>query len=146
MCSSYHSQLKQHADQITFQAIALYCTYLFVLFMASFVFIPLLQMLAVTWGLTRLGKKSALSDYVPEARNVSTVAAFLWTAVCFWIAVRWPLVDEKDHAAVRFGIFEACFGSALAWLEASHLFNFNADAIGDSNLNGNGNVAQVSTQ
>lgn len=125
-------------------AVALYCVYLLVLFVASFILVPLLQMMAVTWALTCFSKKNNLSDYVPQARSCSTMIAFLWAAASFCVVCGWPVVGKSDRTATRFIVLEAVWGSALAWLEASFLFNYLSHAIGDKELsNGNG-VGEVS--
>ena len=126
--------------------VGLYCAYLLVLFVASFVLVPLLQMLAVTWGLTRFGKKNKLSDYIPQARHVSTAIALMWSAASFAVICGWPVVGSSEQTAMRFVVLEAVWGSALAWLEAAFLFNYLSHAIGDKELvRGNG-VGEVSTQ
>lgn len=138
--------VKSNPDVWTWEmisALALYCVYLFVLFMASFVFIPLVQMLASTWGLTRFSKKNVLSDYVPQARRISTLAAMMWAVFSFCFAATWSSVGKETYPALRFTVIEACLGSATAWLEASFIFNYCAANIGDSELNGGNGVTEV---
>lgn len=125
-------------------SVASYVAYLVVLFMASFVLVPLLQMFAVTWALTRFSRKNKLSDYVPQARSYSSLIAFLWAAACFCIVCGWPVVGNSDQTATRFVILEAAWGSALAWLEAAFLFNFLSHAIGEKELSSNSRVGEVS--
>lgn len=131
-------------DREMYKAIALYVAYLAVLFIASFVLVPLLQMFGVTWLLTRIGKKNKLSDYVPQARAVSSAFSVMWASICFMIVCAWPVVGESDDTSVRFFILEASWGSTLAWLEAAFLFNYLSHAIGDKELGDSSRVAEVS--
>ena len=46
----------------------------------------------------------------------------------FFVVSWWPPHDEQN-TTVRYMIIQACFGSALAWLEASFAFNFHSDSL-----------------
>lgn len=123
---------------------SLYLVYLLALFLASFVLVPLLQMLAVTWALTRLSRHNKLSDYVPQARSVSTCTAVLWTWASLAVVFFWPVLATHGDNPMRFVVLEAVWGSALAWMEAAFLFNYLSHAIGDQELHNGTRVGTVS--
>lgn len=124
----------------------LYVVFLFALFMASFVLFPYLQMLAVTWGLTRFSRKHNLSEYVPQARQCSSLAALAWSFCCFLVVSVWSGMGGTEMSTTRFVVLEAAWGSTLAWLEAAFLFNYLSQAIGNKELAGTSSVSEVSMQ
>lgn len=123
--------------------IGLYCIYLVVIFAASFFLVPLLQMLIVTWILTRFRNKHgshALADYIPEARFMSTHIAQIWCMQAFVATGWWSPTSE--NSLVRYVVLQACIGSALGWLQASFAFNFRADKLEDLNV-ASGGVREI---
>ena len=123
---------------------SLYCVFLFALFMASFVLFPYLQMLAVTWSLTRFSRKHTLSEYVPQARQHSSLIALAWSFCSFLVASVWSGMGGPELTTTRFVVLEAAWGSSLAWLEAAFLFNYLSEAIGNKELTGTSSVSEVS--
>ena len=107
--------------------IGLYCIYLLSIFMSAFILIPLLQMLLVTWFLARFSRKYTPADFIPEARFFSTHLAQIWSMMSFFVVSWCP--PSSDNSLWRYVALQACFGSALGWLEASFAFNFRADKI-----------------
>ena len=124
---------------------ALYSVYLMVLFAASFILVPLVQMILVTYGLARFSRRhgsNALADYIPEACFLSTHVAQIWCMVSFFLVAWWA--PSNDSSIWRYVVLQACFGSALAWLEASFTFNFRAGNLQDKELNAaNGGVREL---
>ena len=51
----------------------------------------------------------------------------------FFIVSWWAPHDEQN-STLRYIIIQACFGSALAWLEASFAFNFHSDSLEQEDL------------
>lgn len=128
-------------------SLGLYSIYALVLFVAAFVLVPMLQVLVVTWGLTRFVKKgNALSDYVPQARSCSTIMALFWSIAAFYVVRGWPIVDKsgQDQTTLRFLILEGVWGSAMAWLEAAISFCYLSHVIGDKELMRGNGVGEVS--
>ncbi|KAF2766507.1 hypothetical protein EJ03DRAFT_330001 [Teratosphaeria nubilosa] len=130
----------EHSDSWTWEAILLVATIVGVStagFVASFVLVPLAQMLFATWALNRFAQKNGsetLSKYIPMARIYSTHAAQLWAMACFLIMAFWPSFDNTPVRLVRWLILEACVGSACAWIDASTAFNFYSDKLEDFEL------------
>lgn len=117
--------------------VALYCVYLLGIFAASFVLVPLIQMLLITWvlaGSSIKNGKNILSDYIPEARFTSTHIAQIWAMLSFFLVAWWP--PAGSYTLWRYVALQACVGSAFAWLEASFAFNFRSDVLHDRELNG----------
>lgn len=133
-------------DKEMLVSIALYVVYLLVLFVGSFILAPLLQMMALTWALRRFGQKNRLSDYVPQARIFSSIIAQAFALNAFSLVCNRSIVasDSQSEASMRFVVLEAVWGSALAWLEASFIFNYLSHAIGDKELNSGNGVGEVS--
>lgn len=141
-----YTDVKEHPDvwdKEMVTAVAFYVTWLLVLFAASFVLVPLLQMLAVTWALTRFSKKNTLSEYLPQARSISSPIALVWSGACFYITLYWPIAGDSEMTSMRFFVLEASWGSALAWLEAAFLFLYMSHAIGDKELSRGNGVGEV---
>ena len=115
--------------------LTLYCLYLILIFVGSFLLMPLAQILFVTYVLTRVGKKHGsitLADYIPEARFTSTHVAQIWSMGSFFLIAWWA--PTENGSIWRYVVLQACFGSALTWLEASFAFNFRADTLHDKEL------------
>ena len=123
----------------------LYCSYLLAIFVATFLLVPLLQMLLVTWALARFSNKhpsNTLADYIPEARFFSTHIAQIWCMMSFFVVSWWA--PSSGNSFWRYVILQACLGSALAWLEASFVFNFRADQLQSKDLHAsNGGVREI---
>lgn len=107
--------------------VAVYCVYLLVIFVAAFVLVPLVQILLVTWCLVRFSKKYTPADFTPEARFFSTHIAQIWSMMSFFVVSWWA--PASDNSFWRYVLLQACFGSAIGWLEASFVFNFRADKL-----------------
>ncbi|KAK3704397.1 hypothetical protein LTR37_013820 [Vermiconidia calcicola] len=110
--------------------VALYCGFLLVVFLATFFLVPLLQMLAVTSFLARLKGTGDLTDFIPEARFLSTHIAQMWCMMAFF-GVSWWSPDNDSNSFWRHVMLQACIGSAAAWLEASFVFNFRSENLED---------------
>lgn len=113
--------------------VAIYCSSLLAIFAASFFLVPLLQMLAVTWMLTRASSRytgHSLADFIPEARFFSTHIAQIWCMLCFFV-ISWWAPAAEGSSLWRFVVLQACFGSAVAWLDASFALNFRFDRLAD---------------
>lgn len=120
--------------QLVFELV-LYVVFLLAVFGATFFLFPLLQMLLVTYGLSRISEKrgsNSLADYIPEARFTSTHLAELWCLVCFCIEAWWS--PAAGYSLWRYTALHACFGSALTWLDVSFVFNFCSDKLQDEDL------------
>ena len=113
--------------------VAIYCSYLLAIFAASFVLVPLLQMLAVMWLVTRASSHyagSSLATFIPEARFFSTHIAQIWCMLCFFV-ISWWAPDGEGSSVWRFVTLQACMGSAVTWLDVSFVLNFRSDRLAD---------------
>lgn len=115
---------KSNGDEYNSDAwveIGLYVVYLTVLFAASFFFVPLLQMLLVTWSLARFKKSrncSTLADYIPEARFLSTVIAQVWCMATFFVT--WSSPDGESFCSTfRFVVSSVPEIFSLSFLDRS---------------------------
>lgn len=111
--------------------IALYCSSLLAIFAAAFILVPLVQMLAVTWLLTKISRRNTtntLADFIPEARFFSTHIAQIWCMMCFFV-VSWWAPAAEDSSLWRFVVLQACLGSAVAWLDASFALNYRFERL-----------------
>lgn len=110
--------------------VTIYCLYLFTIFIAAFTLFPLLQMLLATQLLARSSRHANhptdLDFFIPQARFFSTHMAQIWCMLAFFV-VSWWVPNDDSHPTLRHLVVQACFGSALAWLEASFAFNFHAE-------------------
>jgi hypothetical protein len=122
--------------------ISVYCLYLLTVFLAAFTLFPLAQMLLVTSFLARFRKNHDLETFIPEARFFSTHTAQIWSMMSFFVVAWWA--PAESHSIRRYIVVQACFGSALAWLEASFAFNFHADKLEQEDLDAtSGGVREV---
>ena len=87
-------------------------------------------MLAVTSFLARLKGNGDLTDFIPEARFLSTHIAQMWCMMAFF-GVSWWSPDDDSNSFWRHVMLQACIGSAAAWLEASFVFNFRSENLED---------------
>jgi len=137
---SIHQNVNEHPEawssDFVIRLVA-FCLYLIVLFSSALFLAPFVQMVAITWVLARFARKrgvDTLADYIPEATFYSTHIAQLWSMVCFFIIAWWAPIHEGS-AMTRMLILQACIGSAVAWLDASFVFNFCARKLADKDLN-----------
>jgi uncharacterized membrane protein YhaH (DUF805 family) len=122
--------------------IAIYSIYLLTLFLGAFTLFPLLQMLLAASLLTRFKRHHNLETLIPEARFFSTHTAQIWAMLSFFVVSWWPPVESDS--TLRYVVVQACFGSALAWLEASFAFNYHSDKLQQEDLDAaSGGVRQV---
>ena len=111
--------------------IALYASWLFAIFAAAFILVPLTQMLFVTWLLARASKRNNrtnLADFIPEARFFSTHIAQIWSMMSFFV-VSWWAPAAEGSTLWRLVALQACLGSALGWMDASFALNFRSDRL-----------------
>lgn len=132
-------------SEFTFEVVA-YCAYISALFAGALFLAPLAQMVLITWVLGRFTRKAGgntLADFIPEARYFTTYIAQIWTMVCFFITAYWPPLNE-DTSMKRWLVLQACLGSAVAWLDASFMFNFCARRlVGEDLVISHGRVADI---
>ncbi|KAK5174385.1 uncharacterized protein LTR77_001465 [Saxophila tyrrhenica] len=122
--------------------VAIYSFYLLALFTAAFTLFPLAQMLVVTRFLARFKRHHDLDSFVPEARFFSTHVAQIWCMLTFFVVAWWA--PAQSNSVRRYVAVQACFGSALAWLEASYAFNFHSDKLEQDDLEAvSGGVREV---
>ncbi|KAK5117661.1 hypothetical protein LTR62_005084 [Meristemomyces frigidus] len=123
----------------------LYCAYLTVVFLTTFFFVPLMQMLVVTSflaGYMRRKGLTSLARHVLEARVYSTNIALMWTTVLFFVMAWW--VPSDDGSLARWIVLQAAMGSSIAWLDASYAFNFCSDRFADKDWTvGDGRVMDI---
>jgi hypothetical protein len=90
----------QSYDQALIVQIVVYCVWITVLFVSTFVIVPMMQMLFVTAVLARFMRKNgvtSLSAYMPEARLYSTHIAQVWAMITFFVMAWWqPSVSRCD--------------------------------------------------
>ncbi|KAK5126981.1 hypothetical protein LTR85_008340 [Meristemomyces frigidus] len=136
--SAISKDVNEHPSNWTRGAItevAMYCLFLLVVFATTWIVVPLLQMLLITYSLARFAKKrgvSTLADYIPEARMWSTHIAQIWSMACFFIVAWW--VPDDGTSFWRFVVIQASVGSAVAWLDASFAFNFRANMLAEDDF------------
>ena len=106
--------------------LALYCIGLLAIFVACFFVVPLLQMLLVTYILTRRSNGSSLADYISPARGAASFIAQTFCMALFLLTGQWKPISST---LIRFILVQACWGSALAWLDAAYAFNFCENKI-----------------
>ncbi len=67
-----------------------------------------------------------------QARFFTTHVAQLWCMLSFFVEAWWA--PSASNSIRRYVVIQACFGSGLAWLEASYAFNFHSDKIEQEDL------------
>ncbi|KAF2172460.1 hypothetical protein M409DRAFT_50155 [Zasmidium cellare ATCC 36951] len=98
-------------------------------FTAVFIAFPMLQLIGVSHLVkksVRKGSEAPMSAYITEGRIISTHLAQLWMMTGFCIVSWWPVMESS---MLRIVILEAVFGSGIAWLSTSFIFNFRTDAL-----------------
>lgn len=125
----------KHSDAYTqkfFIEAALYVAYIAMVFSACLFIAPLLQVLFATWALTKYARRKgirSLSDFVPQARFVTTHVAEIWACACFFVAAYWN-PSSNSHGFLRMCVLQGTLGSATVWMDAAFTFNFLAHKLG----------------
>ena len=107
-------------------ALAIHSVTIFAFMMACVTLVPALQLALLARILSRY--KRSLASCLPEARVITTHTAQLWAMASFYIISFSPPLSSA-HPYVRWGLLLSAYGSAGAWLHASHAFNFCSDTF-----------------
>lgn len=94
------------------------------IFTAVFILFPAAQMTLAGMFLSRYHKNNpegTLAKFIPAARQLSTHMAHMWSILGYLVVIWWPVFERST---LRLILLEAIFGSAMAWLHASFIFNF----------------------
>lgn len=116
-------------DAFYWLQLAIQCVSMLALFMAVFIIFPMLQLMGVAHMVKKAARKNSdgtLSAYIPEGRTLTTHLAQLWFMLGFFVVAYWPVFSMS---VLRLVVLEAVFGSGLAWLNASFLFNFRSEVL-----------------
>jgi len=128
-----HSKHSDAYTQTFFIEAALYVAYIAMVFSACLFLAPLLQVLIATWILSKHAQRKgmrSLSDFIPQARFVTTHIAEIWACTCFFVAAYWN-PSSKTHGFLRMCVLQGTLGSATVWMDAAFTFNFLAHKLED---------------